>query len=446
MTDTTKANAFLSLVASVPLIRRVVSFMAEPADFASLGQTCLLAAQILPTCGGSISFSVQVENAASVPPDYVPFTACFFDSQLGWGSEVDASATTRFVKWMDDFRGRLRRLDLMSLMVLPLQFLSVLPADLEHLIFNLVGGETYPELPKDQSQMHWPYDTWRPCLVPPGLRVLHLWSSFNMRLEPGMLPSGLEELYFGDAFNQPIQPGVLPIARLRVLQFHAAFDQPLQQGSLPASLLEVNFGHCFNQQLTAGILPAGLRRLVLGRRFKQPLADGVLPSTLTFLSCGSGCSSSDDKYLQKLPRGLLHLCLPQDFNSHIAPGSLPPSLRILVFGDSFNQKLVAGSLPDSLQSVTFGQQYNHPFDSGVLPCDLKELAFSSMASVFDQPFAIGTLPSSLRMLQLGFLFSHDFPDGVLPAGTVVQRPDAGGFHLNTILRFLEATHRHVDEQ
>ena len=209
--------------------------------------------------------------------------------------------------------------------------------------------------------------------------------SFQCRLPPGLLPCGLLVLQINSSFNQPLELGSLP-SSLTYLEFGHHFDQPLPPGVLPASLLHLTLGYNYKQPLGQGSLPASLERLVLHSWL--PLSAVVLPSSLRALH-------------------LSHL------SEQLQPHVLPSSLLCLSLRDC-THPIVADALPSSLIDLSLGvYDYEYSLSPGVLPSSLRDLSVTA----FDQPLLPGALPEGLQFLRLRY---HDervppLPPGALPS-------------------------------
>ena len=254
-----------------------------------------------------------------------------------------------------------------------------------------------------------------PGLLPCGLRVLQLNTSFNQPLEVGSLPSTLTYLEFGEHFNQPLPAGVLPASLLH-LQLGTDYSQPLGQGSLPVSLERLIL-RSESLSLSALVLPLSVRALHLPK-LSEPLPPHVLPSSLLYLAL------HDYRHpivAGALPSSLIHLDLGgYPYASSLSPGLLPSSLRDLSVG-GFAEPLQPGALPEGLLFLRLlchnGRLPAVP--PGALPSTLLGL---DLGGYYRHPLPAGVVPHSVQWVRLGPWYRDGRIEAVLPAHTERRVP------------------------
>ncbi|KYR01324.1 hypothetical protein DLAC_02045 [Tieghemostelium lacteum] len=221
----------------------------------------------------------------------------------------------------------------------------------------------------------------------------------------------------------------------QLIDFSVTFNQTLRVMELGAIS---SFKNEKPIDCTGFRIPSSVETLAIRSGFSLRLQVGTLPPNLTELSMSYDFVSEDFKWSSMIPKTLLSLILPTNFNYNlqigdlceplerleisrncslpfIKKGLLPKTLKYLYIGSNFSGEFEVDSLPESLETLKL---HGLKCDSKLpkLPLLLKNLELPSYSSFeTNLPFIInyGCLPKSLKKLVIPN-FDEMFENGLFP--------------------------------
>ncbi|KAK5581020.1 hypothetical protein RB653_001047 [Dictyostelium firmibasis] len=260
-----------------------------------------------------------------------------------------------------------------------------------------------------------------------GLESLLIFVKNDFLIRVGSLPKSLKKLFISE-YKKSIEQGILPDG-LQSLNICGECEKDFEIGALPSSITYLDFGPYskFLRKIKVGVLPLSLSSFHIPN-YPFEIEEGLLPKEILSLTLPNNFNQIIKNSL--LPNRLIHIDFGKIFNSIIPPYTLPETLKSIRFGECFNQEIYPGTLPNSIDFIVFTSGFNKPIRKDCWPKSLQDL---DLGNSFESDIEPYSLPSSLKNLIINGPFNKIFEPNTLPLNLIslkLPQPYTKEIHAN----------------